>query len=267
MRGDSDDLRTIAHEAMRTPSPLEGYRPAAVRRATHGPITLVMAGDRGPNFNSTLVLGPAQAEQVFALAEAFFEDPGGYSILVDAEVAGMIEDGLRAQGWWLDEEEPALVLTPLPATTVPPPELSVRQVVDAAGFTDFQAISKTPSVFLPSLAAALDPAAALFVGYVEGLPVACSRLVCLGRIAELMGIVTVPTARRRGYGTALTGAAVAAARERGCTAATLTASAMGYPVYLRMGFRPAGLYRTYLPPKADELLLHVPGHDTRTCSK
>jgi hypothetical protein len=29
---------------------------------------------------------------------------------------------------------------------------------------------------------------------------------------------------------------------------TLTASEMGYPVYLRMGFVPVCRYRTYLPP-------------------
>jgi ribosomal protein S18 acetylase RimI-like enzyme len=249
--GDVDALRAIVHEALLATSPLERYRPGPSRLATHGPITLVTAGDRGPDFNAVLVLGPAPAEQVFALAQAFFDDPAGYSICLDAEVAGAaIEDGLRARGWRLDEEEPALVLSSLPAAPPPaPPELVIRPVVDAAGFADFQAVSETPSVFLPSLAAVLDPAVALFVGYVEGRPVASSRLVCLGPIAEITGIVTVPAARRRGYATALTWTALAAARERGCQVATLTASPMGYPVYLRMGFRPAGLFRTYLPPE------------------
>jgi len=32
---------------------------------------------------------------------------------------------------------------------------------------------------------------------------------------------------------------------------TLTATEMGYPVYLRMGFVPVCRYRTYVPPKDD----------------
>jgi ribosomal protein S18 acetylase RimI-like enzyme len=249
--GDVDALRAIVHAALLAPSPLDRYRPGPSRQATHGPVALWTGGDRGPHFNAVLVLGPAPAEQVFALAGAFFDDPTGYSIILDAEVAGAaVEDGLRARGWRLDEEEPALVLSSLPASLPPaPPELVIRPVVDAAGFADFQTVSETPPVFLPSLAAALDPAVGLFVGYVEGRPVATSRLTCLGPIAEITGVSTVPAARRRGYATALTWAALAAARERGCEVATLTASAMGYPVYLRMGFRPVGLFRTYLPPE------------------
>jgi tetratricopeptide (TPR) repeat protein len=143
----------------------------------------------------------------------------------------------------------SLVLSRLDVAPPAPPDLGIRLVVDAAGFAVFLRVSETPSVFLPSLAAGLDPAVALLVGYVEGRAVASARLVCLGPIAEITGIVTVPSAQRRSYGTALTWAAIAAGRQRGCKAATLTASAMGYPVYLRMGFRPVGLFRTYLLPE------------------
>jgi ribosomal protein S18 acetylase RimI-like enzyme len=249
--GESEELRGIAHEALLADSPLERYRPRAVRRATYGPITLWAAGDEGPDFNGVLILGPARLEAALSLAEAFFGGTSGYSVLVDAAVAGAeVEEELRARGWRLDEEEPSLVLSPLPAASPPaPPELAIRSVVDGAGFDDFMGVSETPPVFVPSLAAALDPAVALMVGYVEGRPVATGRLVCLGSTAEITGIHTVPAARRRGYGTALTWATMAEGRARGCTAATLTASPMGYPLYLRMGFRPVGLERTYLPPE------------------
>ncbi|HET8631928.1 MAG TPA: hypothetical protein VFL91_31265 [Thermomicrobiales bacterium] len=43
---------------------------------------------------------------------------------------------------------------------------------------------------------------------------------------------------------------MAGAAARGCRAATLTASEMGYPVYVRMGFAPVGTFRTYLRPGA-----------------
>jgi GNAT superfamily N-acetyltransferase len=249
MTPDSDSLRAIVHASFVTPSPLERYRPGPSRRTTHGAITLITDGDVGPDFNRVLVLGPVPPDQVFAVADPFFGDSSGYSIIVETKTAPAVEEVLRARGWQLDEEEAALVLSPLPPAPPPAPaELVIRPVLDAAGLADFRGVSETPSVFLPSLAAALDPAVALFVGYVAGHPVASSRLVCLGAIAELTGIVVVPAARRRGYGTALTWAAVAAARARGCAVVTLTATEMGYPVYVRMGFHPVGDYRTYLPP-------------------
>jgi GNAT superfamily N-acetyltransferase len=170
-------------------------------------------------------------------------------VAVEVGVAPGVEDALERRGWHLDAEEPALVLCPLPAEFPPPPAaLTIRTVIDASGLDIFRSVSATPSVFLPSLAAALDPAVALLVGYDAGGPVATARVTQLASITDITGVVTVPAARRRGYGTALTWAAVAEGRTRGGTAAMLTATALGYPVYVRMGFRPAGVYRTYLPP-------------------
>ncbi len=240
------DLRTIARAPFVTPSPLERYRSGPIRRATHGAMTLISAGASGPDFNQAVILGPAPPEDVFTLAEAFFRDSGGYSIVIEVETSGTVEREAQRRGWRLDEEEPALVLAPLPPVPPPPPpELAIRQVGDAAGLADFRGVSETPSRFLPTLAAALDPVVALLVGYVAERPVATARLSCLGAILDVMGVATVPAMRRRGYGTALTWAAVAAGQARGCIAATLMATAFGYPVYLGMGFQPAGVYRTY----------------------
>lgn len=51
---------------------------------------------------------------------------------------------------------------------------------------------------------------------------------------------TIPEARGRGLSTALMRLALAEAAERGCTTSTLQASAMGYPVYRRLGYRDIG---------------------------
>ena len=241
------DPRTIARTPFIIPSPLERYRAGPIRRASHEALTLIAAGAPGPDFNQAVVLGPARPEEVFLLAEAFFRGSGAYSLVFEAEAAGSVEREAERRGWRLDEEEPALVLAPLPDVfPPPPPELAIHLVGDAEGLADFRAVSETPSPFLPPRAATRDPAVALFVGYVEERPVATARLSCLGSVLDVMGVVTVPMMRRRGYGTALTWAAVAAGRARGCTAATLMATALGYPVYVSMGFRPAGIYRTYV---------------------
>ena len=53
-----------------------------------------------------------------------------------------------------------------------------------------------------------------------------------------MGVA--PALRRRGYGTALTLAAVAAARELGCSSLTLNATGEGEPLYRGVGFESLG---------------------------
>jgi ribosomal protein S18 acetylase RimI-like enzyme len=245
------DLRAIVHASLLTPSPLQRYRPGQERRATHGNIGLFTAGEPGPDLNYVMVLGPASPTHVFALADAFF-DTGEfrYSVVVEVETARPVEEEVRARGWRLVEEEPALVLPHLPTLLPSPPSnLDIRQVTDEDGLTNFRAVSRTGQHIVPSLAAALDPGVALFVGYTDGRPVATSRLVCLGTVAEITGVRVMPEHRRRGYGTALTWAAVREGAARGCATTILTATAMGYPLYVRMGFLPVCTYRTYLPPE------------------
>jgi ribosomal protein S18 acetylase RimI-like enzyme len=247
----TDSLRAIVHASVLAPSPLAKYRPAPGRHAVHGDVALTAAGLPGPDFNYVAVVGPTPPVRVFALADAFYGDPQGYSVVVEVEAARPLDEELQTRGWRLDEEEPALALASLTAAPPPPPDgLAIRPVTDEAGLEDFLAVSETGRRHVPSLAAALDPDVGIFVGYRDGRAVATSRLSRLGDVAEIMGVVTDPAHRRRGYGTALTWAAVAEAAARGCRAVTLTASEMGYPVYICMGFMPVCTFRTYLPPGA-----------------
>ena len=241
-----EDFRTIVRVPLIIPSPLQKYRTMPGRHVVHKDLVLTAMGRDGTDFNTMAVFGPIAPERAFALADAFFAT--GYSVLVESEVAGPVEDALRVGGWEMDEEEPALVLAPIPAIPPAPPDLAIQPVTTEAAFADFLAISRTVHRWVPSLRAATDPAVALFVGSVAGAAVATARLACYGAVGEITGVVTMSAHRRRGLGTAMTWAAVAEAARRGCTAITLSASEMGYPVYLRMGFVPVCRYRTYLPP-------------------
>ncbi|MDQ2783463.1 MAG: GNAT family N-acetyltransferase [Chloroflexota bacterium] len=243
----SIDLRSIVRTPLRVPSPLQRYRPAPGRHVIHDDLVLTASGGAGPDFNSAFVLGPMPPERVFALADGFF-DATGYAIVVEADTAQPIEEAIRAQGWRLDEEEPALALAPIPAPPPSSPGLTIRLVTTESGLADFMAISGTGRRWIPSLAAALDPAVALLVGYDGDEPVATSRLTCYDDVGDINGVVTSPTHRRCGFGTAMTWAAITEGTRRGCVAMTLTATAMGYPVYRRMGFVPVCTYRTYVPP-------------------
>src|SRR5262249_44864916 len=102
---------------------------------------------------------------------------------------------LRAAGWTVVEDEPALVLPQIPPLPPPPPGLEVRRVADASARTDFlrvlaagfgaptaeydpnqlPAIADLDSSCSP-LAAALDPDVAMLVGYFEGRPVSTAMM-------------------------------------------------------------------------------------------
>ncbi len=75
-----------------------------------------------------------------------------------------------------------------------------------------------------------------FVGYLDGQPVASSTLQH-GGVAGIYNVATVPARRGRGFGTALTVAAVCEAQRLGYRAAILHASAQGRGIYRRLGFR------------------------------
>ncbi len=252
----TNDLRAIVHTPLIHPSPLERYRPNPSRHARHGDLVLTAGGLSGPDYNAALVLGPVPPDTVFAQADAFFAGTGGYSVVVEVETAREMDTALRRDGWEVDEEEPALALPTIPpAVPAPPPDLTIRRVTTDAGFADFMAVSRTGSYWIPSLAAATDPAVALFVGYCDGVPVAVSRITCYPGnpgVGDINGVATADAFRRRGFGTALTWAAIAEGARRGCTAMTLNATEMGYPVYLRMGFQPVCTYRAYVPPEAPQ---------------
>lgn len=242
------DLRAIVHAPLLAPSPLQRYRSEPGRHAVYDDLVLTAYGGPGPDTNIAIVLGPVPPERVFTLADAFF-DATGYAVVVEVESAQLTEAVLQARGWRRDEEEPALVLAPIPDGPPPPDDLALRLVTTEAEYADFMAISRTGYRWIPSLRAATDPGVALFVGYVRGEAVAASRITCQGGVGDINGVVTLDTYRRRGYGTALTWAAIAEGARRGCTAMTLTATEMGYPVYRKMGFVPVCTYRTYVPPE------------------
>jgi predicted GNAT family acetyltransferase len=62
----------------------------------------------------------------------------------------------------------------------------------------------------------------------------------------IYNVVTVPHARRRGLGTALTALLVHEARDRGCATASLQATEMAERVYASVGFCDLGRFLEYV---------------------
>jgi GNAT superfamily N-acetyltransferase len=98
-------------------------------------------------------------------------------------------------------------------------------------------------------------------GFLAGLEPDVFRAVNAGTLATgisfdhdgdcaVFNVGTVPQARRRGLGTAVTAMLVHQAAERGCRTASLQSTALAERVYAAVGFRDLGLILEYVPSTA-----------------
>ena len=95
-----------------------------------------------------------------------------------------------------------------------------------------------------------DPLSRRFVAFLDGEPVATSRVSMAGGVAGLYTMVTLPHARRRGIGLAMAHRALLAGREAGMRIAVLQATDMGFPIYVRLGFEELFTYEMLARPAA-----------------
>lgn len=138
--------------------------------------------------------------------------------------------------------------------------VTVSQVTDTAGFEDFVRVSQLsfaeaglPPVVAASLFALPAEAvrsADIFVARTDGRAIAAALSItgAESRVGGVYWVGTLPEARRKGAGDAVTRAATNAAFARGATVVTLQASPAGEPVYLRMGYREVTRYFRFLSP-------------------
>jgi GNAT superfamily N-acetyltransferase len=93
-----------------------------------------------------------------------------------------------------------------------------------------------------------------YVAYLNGKPVATVMLFIAAGVTAIHHVVTLPEARKRGVGTAITAYALTEAQREGYRIAILTASEDGFNIYRKLGFQVYSTIHKYV--------FHV-GRDTR----
>ena len=137
------------------------------------------------------------------------------------------------------------------ALTQTPPGFTVEEVQDEAGLYNFKYVL-IQGYQMPDWAAQAWVDAALrlgtgrtpwrmYLGRLNGQPVATHILMNGAGVAGVYGVATLPAARGRGIGGAITLQPLLAARDEGYRYAVLFATEMGIHAYQRIGFRHCGV--------------------------
>jgi ribosomal protein S18 acetylase RimI-like enzyme len=162
---------------------------------------------------------------------------------------------LRAQGFHYDHNTPGMAIDLAEVAPLSPqPSLKIETVCTP------QALSTWVSTFIRGYGLPDELAESYYqlvlhlgyerpmrnyTGFIDGQAVAASTLFLGAGVAGIYCVATLPEARGRGLGTALTVLPLLDAREMGYYTGVLQSSDMGYPIYQKIGFRTTCLIDHY----------------------
>lgn len=220
-----------------------------------GDLLLVRSGPLLPLNNAALLSrAPTEANDLLARAEAFFAPTRQpWALITSGEATEAMAVPALAAGRGVDSS-PGMLLAPLAGSPPPVPGLEIRAVEDVpalhayndtmtAGFGGAWA----RGAILDSRALLEVPGLTHYLGLLDGEPVATAMRFTSHRIAGVYNVSAIPAARGRGIGAAMTWRAALDGRAEGCVASALQASAMGFSIYQRMGYRQFTTYFIWLP--------------------
>jgi GNAT superfamily N-acetyltransferase len=206
-------------------------------------------GSPNPFPNSATLLDPLtesrEAETLAELARFYRAGAGGPWLIWSAwDTPDLSRFGLQFAG-----QPPLMIRWPWEAPAgVTPAELEIVEVIDTATLNDWMAVLingyPAPEMVAPGArpwfdARVLGGPYRLWVGYVNRTPVSCAAALTDDSATGVYAVATLPPARGRGYGAALT---EVAASVDPALPAWLSASGFGEPVYRRLGFREIGRF-------------------------
>ena len=203
--------------------------------------TAVITGAPLAGFNVVTVTGSSRPDLMQAVRDAERAD---VPFLVQTRTAYLSHVVPVLAGMGLREVERLPGMVSIIAPQAPrPPELALVRVDAPSTLTEFaetlaagfgMPVEPVRELTTPALVEA--PGIVLYVGYVDGRPVATATGVTDERGVGVVNVATVADARGRGYGTAITARAVADGFATGAGHAWLQATPAGVSVYRRMGF-------------------------------
>jgi ribosomal protein S18 acetylase RimI-like enzyme len=209
-------------------------------------------------WNIAFVMRPLEAPErsLRAVAAAFDARKQPFIIRIREGLDPATEAAAEALGFEYTDTMPGMVFSPITAAPNAPDGLRIRQVSDEAERLDFARVTSEGFEMELEEVSRLMPAELMrhdrwesFVGYHGGQAACCSAVAITDGTAGITFVATLEPFRGRGFGEAMTWHAVQRGVERGCSAAALQASRMGYPIYERMGFRHITGYKTYVLPR------------------
>ncbi len=115
---------------------------------------------------------------------------------------------------------------------------------EGMGFSEI--ITREVARLADSLTVPLYELQHLYLGFLDGIPVATSALLLDSGVAGIYAVATLPEARRRGIGKSMTVVPLIEAKQMGYHVGILQSSSMGHPVYQKIGFKDVCKYEIYL---------------------
>jgi hypothetical protein len=200
-------------------------------------VVLGDAGSPAPYDNGAVLLQPPEicdVHDVVHRLDAAVPRSRGFVLLSAWPLSDLSVQGLELMG------HPPLMFRPAGGTAPSgPPEL---EIVEARGHHERAVFARALTEGYPMPGGdegpfgrdeILDGPLRLYVGLVDGLPVATAGACVAHGLIDVEWVSTMPGARRRGYGEALTWAATVADPS---LPAALIASDLGQAIYERMGY-------------------------------
>lgn len=210
--------------------------------------------------NMTLVCGPVDPAEVRDATARMYRAAGRpYTVWTRVHADGGIDAGLRRHGFRPLADLPAMALLPDAQVPAPSPAVVIRPVTDDPGRATYARVmarayvvygipEESTAEHFARLPSVVGPTTQAFLAY-EGERAVAGALVALFHgVAVVNWVGSLPEEFRRGFGTAVTWAAVREGLRRGVDAVILQASSMGAPVYRRMGFTTPTHYRVFGAP-------------------
>lgn len=215
-------------------------------------------GSSVSTYNMLLILNDrALTDELLSDAAAYFEEQGvPHVVAFDEHRAAGGTNFLYTRNYQPLPPLPAMVLLGPPRRLRPHPDLRIERVRTAAAASTYcHLVSEMFGLPLPdtmhlfSVNQLKNSAIRHYLGYLDKMPVAVGTAVLAKGIVSVWNLATHDDFRRQGVATALMERLLGDAWEDGCDSSLLYSTAMGYPLYQKLGYELFSQRRSFLPPE------------------